>query len=87
MLIHKNGLGSIKLRPTRPAFSEALGATPYGPPKCQALPDPKIWTKGGFFSESSIHFLNLQEKLFQKTILSLKFKFPANYSILINCPL
>ena len=32
--------------------------------------------KGGFFSESPIHFLDLQiskKKLFQKTILSLKF--------------
>ena len=26
---------------------------------------------------------NLQKKLFQKTILSLKFKFPSNYSILL----
>ena len=45
-----------------------------------------IFCKGGFFSESSIHFLDLQiskKKLFQKTILSLKFKFPANYSILL----
>ena len=42
--------------------------------------------KGGFFSESAIRFLNLQIykiKIFQKTILSLKFKFPANYSILL----
>ena len=41
--------------------------------------------KGGFFSESPIHFLDLQiskKKLFQKTILSLKFKFPTNNSIL-----
>ena len=33
-------------------------------------------SKGDFFSESSIHFLDLQiskKKLFQKTILSLKF--------------
>ena len=41
--------------------------------------------KGDFFSESSIHFLDLQisKKKFQKTILTLKFKFPANYSILL----
>ena len=41
-------------------------------------------SKGGFFSESSIHFLDLQiskKKIFQKTILNLKFKFPANNSI------
>ena len=36
--------------------------------------------KGGFFSESVIRFSDLQisKKVFQKTILSLKFKFPAN---------
>ena len=41
--------------------------------------------KGGFFSESALCFLDLQisKKIFQKTILSLKFKFPANYSILL----
>ena len=36
-----------------------------------------------FFSESAIRFSNLQiskKKIFQKTILSLKFKFPANNS-------
>ena len=35
--------------------------------------------KGGFFSESLIHFLDLQisKKIFQKTIQSLKFKFQA----------
>ena len=37
--------------------------------------------KCGFFSESSIHFLDLQ-KLSQKTILSLKFKFHAQDSFL-----
>ena len=34
--------------------------------------------KGGFFSESAFHFLHLQiskKKIFQKTILSLKFEF------------
>ena len=31
--------------------------------------------KGGFFSESAIRFSNLQNKIFQKTILSLKFEF------------
>ena len=30
--------------------------------------------KGGFFSESEIRFSNLPKKLFQKTILSLKFE-------------
>ena len=38
-------------------------------------------TKGGFFSESVMCFLNLpisKIKIFQKTILHLKFKFPAN---------
>ena len=38
--------------------------------------------KCGFFSESSIHFLDLQiskKDYSKKTILSLKFKFPANY--------
>ena len=35
--------------------------------------------KGGFFSESAMCFSNLQfsKKTFQKTILNLKFKFPA----------
>ena len=39
--------------------------------------------KGGLFSESAIHFSNLpisKEKIFQKTILNLKFKFPTNNS-------
>ena len=43
-------------------------------------------TEGGFFSESQIRFSNLQiskKKNFQKTILDLKFKFPANFSILL----
>ena len=42
--------------------------------------------KGGFFSESAIRFFkspNLQKKIFQKIILSLKFKFPADYSTLL----
>ena len=45
-------------------------------------------TKGGFFSESAMCFSNLQiskspnlqKKLFQSTILNLKFEFPANNS-------
>ena len=39
-------------------------------------------TKGGFFSESAMRFLDLQisEKIFPKAILSLKFKFPAKNS-------
>ena len=39
--------------------------------------------KGGFFSESAMCFSNLQiskNKMFQNTILNLKFKFPANIS-------
>ena len=36
--------------------------------------------KGGFFSESAMCFSNLQKTIFQKTILNLKFKFPANNS-------
>ena len=46
----------------------------------------KKGAKGGFFSESLIHFLDLQiskKKLFQKTILSLKFKLPTYYTILL----
>ena len=41
--------------------------------------------KGGFFSKSAMCFLDLQisKKIFQKTILSLKFKFPANNSKLL----
>ena len=39
-----------------------------------------VFSKGGFFSESVICFSNLQKKIFQKTILNLKFKFPANNS-------
>ena len=42
--------------------------------------------KGGFFSERAIRFSNLQIskiRIFQKTILTLKFKFPSNYSILL----
>ena len=41
----------------------------------------KHFLKGVFFSESAIRFSNLQIskiKVFQITILSLKFKFPAN---------
>ena len=40
-----------------------------------------------FFQKEGIRFSNLQIskiKIFQKTILSLKFKFPANYSILLS---
>ena len=40
-------------------------------------------TKGGFFSESAMRFLDLQiskKKIFRKAILSLKFKFPAKNS-------
>ena len=40
-------------------------------------------SKGGFFSESVIRFSNLQKKIFQKTILNLKFKFPANNTKLL----
>ena len=42
--------------------------------------------KGGLFSESAIHFSNLpisKEKIFQKTILNLKFKIPAHSIILL----
>ena len=42
--------------------------------------------KGGFFSESAIRFSNLpisKIRIFHKTILSLKFKFPVNYSVLL----
>ena len=42
--------------------------------------------KGGFFSESAICFSDLQiskKKIFQKTILSLKFKFPTNNTLLL----
>ena len=42
----------------------------------QILEGINISTKGGFFSESAIRFFrspNLQKKIFQKTILSLKF--------------
>ena len=44
-------------------------------------------TKGGFFSESAIRFSKLQiskKKIFQKTILNLKFKLPANNTLLGN---
>ena len=40
-------------------------------------------TKGGFFSESAMKFFQIsksQKKIFQKAILSLKFKFPTNNS-------
>ena len=40
-------------------------------------------TKGGFFSESAMCFSNLQKNIFQKTILELKFKFPANNNFLL----
>ena len=40
-------------------------------------------TKGGFFSESAIHFSNLQKEILQKTILNLKFKFPAKNTLLL----
>ena len=44
--------------------------TKYGKLAQNALP-----SKGGFFSESAMRFLDLQKKLFQKTILSLKLNF------------
>ena len=41
MFIQKNGLGlylgPINSRPTRPAFSEAFGATPYGTPRSKSV--------------------------------------------------
>ena len=43
-------------------------------------------SKGGFFSESAISFSNLQiskKKIFQKTILNLKFNFPAKNTLLL----
>ena len=43
-------------------------------------------TKGGFFSESAMKFFQIsksQKKIFQKAILSLKFKFPANNTLLL----
>ena len=42
-----------------------------------------LFSKGGFFSESVIGFSDLQiskKKMFQKTILSLKFKFQVHDS-------
>ena len=44
--------------------------TKYGKLAQNALP-----SKGGFFSESAMRFLDLQKKLFQKTILSLKLQY------------
>ena len=38
--------------------------------------------KGVFFLESAIRFSNLQEKILQKTILNLKFKFQGQDSFL-----
>ena len=46
----------------------------------------KGYPKGGFFSERADSFFkspNLQKKIFQKTILDLKFKIPALNSILL----
>ena len=43
----------------------------------------QIFVKGGFFSESVIRLSNLHEKYSKKTILSLKFKFPAYNSLLL----
>ena len=44
-----------------------------------------IVSKGVFFSESAMYFfdLKIKKKIFQKTILSLKFKFPANNTLLL----
>ena len=39
--------------------------------------------KGGSFQKVWFFFSNLQKNIFQKTILSLKFKFPANKTLLI----
>ena len=39
--------------------------------------------KGGFFSESAIRFIKSPNKIFQKTILNLKFKFPAKTTLLL----
>ena len=36
--------------------------------------------KGGFLSEDSIHFSNPPQKIFQITILNLKFEIPAHIS-------
>ena len=47
---------------------------------------PVFAAKSGFFSESAIHFSNLpisKEKIFQKTILNFKFKFPAKNPLLL----
>ena len=44
------------------------------------------WPKGDFFSEKSIHFLDLhifKENYSKKLSLASKFKYPANYSILL----
>ena len=43
---------------------------------------PKNYSKGSFFSESAIHFSNLQKK-YSKTILNLKFNIPAHNIILL----
>ena len=43
------------------------------------------YSKGGFISESAIHFQiskSPKKKIFQKTILNLKFKFPAKNTFL-----
>jgi hypothetical protein len=45
---------------------------------------PGEFIKGGFFSESAMKYFQnskTQKKIFQKTILSLKFKFPANNTL------
>ena len=55
-------------------------------PFCPEMSNKYNSCKGGFFSESAIRFFkspNLQKKIFQKTILSLKFKFPANNILLL----
>ena len=41
-----------------------------------------LLVKGGFFSENAIRFFKSPKKIFQKTILSLKFKFQVQDSFL-----
>ena len=55
--------------------------------KCEVMVEKlKSLLKVAFFSESAMKFFqspNLKKKIFQKTILSLKFKFPANNTLLL----
>ena len=77
----------IKLKGSKAEYTCVIGliqksAKQAGSGKIGSLQIGNI-SKGSFYSESAIRFSNLQNKIFQKTILDLKFKIPAHNSIML----